>query len=161
MILILLIEVMNMERNNLCRDELMEVLDSILKYKPVFDKRVARDGSRWIPDETNYKIDNSHYYVGYDYIYVRVAWRIWEVVEKYNLQDFDYSLNIKIIQDKYGINDLKQVSEKKLDFLEIITILTYIERYNRHADGCVYEHYVEDGTFYNLLCRLEEIRSEL
>ena len=153
--------VVNMERNNLSRDELIEVLDSILKYKSVFDNRVSRDASRWIPDETNYTIDNSHEYVGYDYTYVRSAHSIWDVICEYNLQDFDYPLNIKIIQDKYGINNLKQISEKKLDFLEIVTILTYIERFNRHADGCVYERYVEDGTYYNLLCRLEEIRSDL
>lgn len=147
---------------NLCRDELIEFLDSILKYKPVFDERVSGDGSVWIPDETRYDIDNiGHRYVGYDYTYVNAARRIWEVVEKYHLQDFEYPQNIKIIQDKYEIKNLKQISEKKLDLFEIITILTFIERYDRHADGCVYEHYVEDGTFYNLLCRLEEIRGEL
>lgn len=53
------------------------------------------------------------------------------------------------------------MSDEKLDFLEIMTIFTFIDRFDRHADGLVYEHGVEDGTFYKLLCRLEEIRGEI
>jgi len=150
-----------MVKRDFTKGELNDILDSFLKFKPVFDKRVSRDGNKWICDQRNYDMDSGHRYIGYDYTYVDAAWGIQNVVFEYHLEDIEYQVNFRKIKDKYSILTVKDASGEKLDFFEIITILTYINRFDRHSDGGVYEHSVEDGTFYNLLCRLEEIRNEL
>ncbi|AWX31862.1 DUF6508 domain-containing protein [Methanosphaera sp. BMS] len=144
------------------KEELIEILDSFLEYKPVFDRRVSGEDSSWKVDETRYDTDAStHRYIGYDYTYVKAAWDVRNVVYDYRIEDKENIPNFKIICEKYGVHDVKGASEKKLDFLEIVTIITYIDRADRHSDGGWYEHRVEDGTFYNLLCRLEDIRDDL
>lgn len=150
-------------KTDFSRDELLEILNAFLEHKPVFDEKFAGvDMSTIKNPEINYPIDNvTHEYIGYDYTYVRAAYRVSGVVSDYGLLDLDYLYNYEKMCEKYQKHEGVDLSEEKLDFLEIITILTLIERANRHADGCVYEYAVEDGTFYNLLCRLEEIKNEL
>ena len=75
--------------------------------------------------------------------------------------DVEYQNNIARIRKKYGKRHVEGLSKEKLDFLEIITIFTFIHRAERHAGGGWYDDCIADGTYYNLLCRLEEIKNEL
>ena len=74
--------------------------------------------------------------------------------------DVDYNNNMTLIKKKYGKQYVEELSKENLDFLEIITVFTLIHRAERHAGGW-YDDCVADGTYYNLLCRLEEIKNEL
>ena len=79
----------------------------------------------------------------------------------YEMLDVEYQDNIAMIKKKYGKQYVDDLSKEKLDFLEIITIFTFIHRAERHAGGGWYDDCMADGTYYNLLCRLEEIKYEL
>ena len=74
--------------------------------------------------------------------------------------DVDYNNNMTLIKKKYGKQYVEELSKENLDFLEIITVFTLIHRAERHAGGW-YNDCVADGTYYNLICRLEEIKNEL
>ena len=75
--------------------------------------------------------------------------------------DVDYIDNMTRMKKKYGKKYIEELSKEKLDFLEIITVFTFIHRAERHADGGWYEDCIADGTYYNLLCRLKEIKNNL
>ena len=66
--------------------------------------------------------------------------------------------NLDKIRKKYGKNSIKDLSKERLDFRDIITIFTFIERANRHAG-----HGSDDDCekWSNLLSRLEDIKNEL
>ena len=148
----------NGRKTEFTKKELLDILNSFLTYKPIFEKHF-KDINR--PSLDSFPMDGeSHEYIGYDYTCVKAAWEIHGLASKYNLLDIEYNDNIVKIREKYGVSDVEEAYEK-LDFLEIMTIITLIDRADRHCDGCVYEDNVERGTFYKLLCRLEEIRGEL
>ena len=51
--------------------------------------------------------------------------------------------------------------KKKLNFLEIITVFTTIHRVSRNDfNDETYDWCIESNVYYNLLCRLEEIKNE-
>lgn len=79
----------------------------------------------------------------------------------YEMLDVNYINNMKEIRAKYGKRYVEDLAKEKLDFLEIITIFTFIHRAERHAGGRWYEDCIYDDTYHNLLCRLEEIKKEL
>ena len=75
-----------------------------------------------------------------------------------DIHDQHYMLNLYKIRNKYGKNLIKDLSKEKLDFREVITIFTFVERANRHAGGgSDNDHEI----WSNLLSRLEEIKNEL
>ena len=76
--------------------------------------------------------------------------------------DVDYIDNIKRIKEKYGKQFIDDLSKEKFDFLEAITLFTWIHRTSR-GDFCneTYDYCIENDIYYNLLCRLEEIKNEL
>jgi hypothetical protein len=78
----------------------------------------------------------------------------------YGIINTNYLKNLDKISEKYGKENIHDLSKEKLDFLEIMTIFTFIHRADRHAGGW-YEDCIEYNTYYNLLCRLEEINNEL
>jgi len=79
----------------------------------------------------------------------------------YEMFDVDYADSMAEMKEKYGKKYVKDLSTEKLDFLEIITVFTFIQRAERHACGGWYEDCIVDDTYYNLLSRLEEIKNEL
>ena len=120
-------------------DELREIIDSFLEFKPVLDKEFTVDNPNWWGDES----------------FLHLLW-------KYNLVDTKYNVNLNKIIEKYGKREIHSLSLEKLDFLEIMTIFTYIPRVDHHDYRNEFvQHCFDDGTYYNLLCRLEEIRNEL
>ena len=67
-------------------------------------------------------------------------------------------VNLDKIRNKYGKNSIKDLSKEKLDFREIITVFSFIERANRHAGQGSNQDY---EVWSNLLSRMEEIKNEL
>ena len=117
---------------------MLDIIDFYLQYKPMFDKNVSNYG-------------NNLPYAPHDFT---------KLLYMYKMVDVDYNNNMTLIKKKYGKQYVKDLSKEKLDFLEIITVFTLIHRAERHAGGW-YDDCVADGTYYNLLCRLEEIKNEL
>lgn len=74
--------------------------------------------------------------------------------------DVNYINNMKKMKQKYKKQYVKDLSKEKLSFLEIITIFTFIHRAERHGGGW-YDDCITDGTYHNLLNRLDEIKNEL
>ena len=69
--------------------------------------------------------------------------------------------NRRYLGNKYSKRDFLELSKEKLTFPEIVTILTFIKRSDRHAgDTYMQDKCREDGTCSNLHKRLEEIRNE-
>jgi len=125
-------------KTDFTNEELKEIIDSFLEYKTVLDKDSSVE---------------THYLWGGD--------AFLSILSQHNL-DQCYLMNMKKIIEKYGEHDVYKLSLEKLDFLEITTIMTYIPRVDHHDSYAEFVvQCVDDGTYYNLLCRLEEIRSEL
>ena len=120
-------------------EELLDILDFYLQYKPIFDISSDED------------IDYPPRVAAHDFTIL---------LYNYGIVDTNYRVNMEKIRQKYKKKYVREISEEKLDFLEIITVFTLIHRGERHAGGW-YEDCIEDGTYYNLLCRLEEIRNGL
>lgn len=121
------------------KEELLDILDFYLQYKPIFDESST---------------------VELDYPPRKAAHDFTLILYKYGIMDFYYQRNMKKIRAPYGKQHVRELSEEKLDFLEIITVFTFIHRAERHAGGW-YDDCIADGTYYNLLSRLEEIKNEL
>ncbi|MBQ2832234.1 hypothetical protein [Methanobrevibacter sp.] len=119
-------------RTDFTKEEMLDIIDFYLQYKPMLENRELFD---------------PHDFTMLLYMYEMV--------------DVNYIDNMTEIKEKYGKRYVEDLSKEKLDFLEIITIFTLIHRAERHSGGGWYEDCVEDGTYYNLLCRLEEIKAEL
>ena len=119
-------------RTDFTKEEMLDIIDFYLQYKPMLE---------------NQDSFNPHDFTMLLYMYKMV--------------DVEYQNNIARIRKKYGKRYVEELSKEKLDFLEIITIFTFIHRAERHAGGGWYDDCMDDGTYYNLLCRLKEIKTEL
>ena len=123
-------------RIDFTKEEMLDIIDFYLQYKPMLDA-----------DRDNYSNFDPHDFTMLLYMYKMV--------------DVEYQNNIARIRKKYGKRYVEDLSKEKLDFLEILSIFTFIHRAERHAGGGWYDDCMADGTYYNLLCRLEEIKDEL
>ncbi|MEE0943283.1 MAG: hypothetical protein UIB63_09250 [Methanobrevibacter sp.] len=119
-------------KTDFTKEEMLDIIDFYLQYKPMLE---------------NQDSFNPHDFTMLLYMYKMV--------------DVDYINNMTRIKKKYGKQYVEDLSKERLDFLEIITIFTFIHRAERHAGGGWYDECIADGTYYNLLCRLEEIKNEL
>ena len=126
-------------RTDFSKEEMLDIIDFYLQYKPQFDKNA--------PNQEEHQPYAPHDFTMLLYMYKMV--------------DVDYINNMTRIKKKYGKKYVEDLSKEKLNFLEIITLFTFIHRAERHAGGLWYDECTEDGTYYNLLCRLEEIKKEL
>ena len=73
----------------------------------------------------------------------------------------DYFKNLDRMEEKYGTRSILELSKEKLTYPEVITILTFIQRADRHiGDGSVEDACRENGVFLNLHRRLDEIKEE-
>ena len=132
-------EIPNEQRTDFTKDELLDILDFYLQYKPSFEEPSN--------DEEVYPA-------------ILAAHDFTILLYEYQIMDFNYFENLDKIREKYGKHDIHDLSEERLDFFEIMTLFTFIHRADRHAGGW-YESCINHNTYYNLLCRLEEIKSEL
>lgn len=126
-------------RTDFTKGEILDIIDFYLQYKPMLDEYVSH--------KEHYPQFDPHDFTMLLYMYKMV--------------DVDYIDNINRMKKKYGKKYVEELSKEKLDFLEIITVFTFIHRAERHADGGWYEDCIADGTYYNLLCRLKEIKNNL
>ena len=127
------------------REELIEILDDFIQYKDYFEN----------PPEEAFVVDNC------DYSKCHEARQIEQLLYKYKIYDTEYSNKLEVLGRRYDkIWDHAGLSREKLNLEEIFVILTWLHRAERHAGGVFYEA-IKQGTFYNLLKRMEEIRNEL
>ena len=126
-------------RTDFTKEEMLDIIDFYLQYKPMLDE---------------YAVNREHYpeFDPHDFTML---------LYMYKMADVDYINNMTLIKKKYGKQGTEELSKEKLDFLEIITVFTLIHRADRHCGGGWYEDCIADGTYYNLLCRLEDIKAEL
>ena len=127
------------------RKELIEILDDFIQYKDYFEN----------PREEAFVVDD------YDYSECKEARRIEKLLYKYKIYDTEYRDKLEVLEKRYDKKwDHAGLSREKLNLEEIFVILTWLHRAERHAGGFFYEA-IKQGTFYNLLKRMEEIRIEL
>ena len=127
-------------KTDFTREELLDILDFYLQYKPMLDEYVS----------------NREHYPQFDPHDFTI------LLYMYGILDIDYIDNWENLLKKYGKTNVEEVSKEKLDFLEIITVFTTIHRVNRNDfDDETYDYCIEKNVYYNLLCRLEEIKNEL
>lgn len=131
------------QKTEFTKEELLDIIDFYIQYKPLFDKSPTAKDINYNP--------------------LKAALDFTRLLYKYNIGDKNYRTNMKKLEEKYGTKYVYELSQKKLDFLEIITILTVIHRTDYLSGGYmdIYEDCIEDGTYYNLLCRLEEIKKDI
>ena len=120
-------------RTDFTREEMLDIIDFYLLYKPLLEE----DSPEFDPHDFTM------------------------LLYMYEMLDVEYIENMKILKKKYGKKYVEDLSKEKLDFLEVITVFTFIHRLDRHMGWGFYDDCLDDGTYYNLLCRLEEIKHEL
>lgn len=126
-------------RTDFTKEEMLDILDFYLQYKPQFEE--------YLKNRKNYPM-NPHDFTLLLYMYGTI--------------DVDYINNAAKIKEKYGKLYVDDLSKEKLNFLEIITIFTLIHRQARlDFRNETYTYCIEHDIYYNLLCRMEEIKNEL
>lgn len=120
-------------RTDFTKEEMLDIIDFYLQYKPMLEE----DCPQFDPHDFTM------------------------LLYMYKMVDVDYINNMTRIKKKYGKKYVEELSKEKLNFLEIITIFTFIHRAERHSGGGWYDECIANGTYYNLLCRLEEIKVDL
>ena len=120
------------------KEEMLDILDFYLQYKPLLEEYLINKEESILFNPTDFSI----------------------LLFVYGIFDIDYVDNVERIIEKYGKTKLVDVSKEKLDFLEIITVFTYITRASRN-DIYIDDYCIENNVYYNLLCRLEEIKKEI
>jgi hypothetical protein len=126
-------------RIDFTKEEMLDIIDFYLQYKPMLDENASNQ-------------DDHLPFAPHDFT---------RLLFMYEMFDVEYADSMKRIKRKYGKQYVEDLSKEKLSFLEIITIFTFIHRAERHAGGGWYDDCIADGTYYNLLCRLKEIKTEL
>ena len=119
-------------RTDFTKEEMLDIIDFYLQYKPM--------------------LENQEPFDPHDFTML---------LYMYEMLDVNYIDNMTRIKKKYGKKYVEDLSKEKLSFLEIITIFTFIHRAERHAGGGWYDDCIHNDTYYNLLCRLEEIKYDL
>ena len=126
------------------KEELKIILDDFIQYKDYFEN----------PPEEAFVVDD------WDYSQCKEAREIIHLLYDHEVVDYKYHLKLPEMERKYGVNQIHQFSREKLTLEEVFAVLTCLHRDERHCGGS-FLRAIENGTFYNLLCRLEEIKSEL
>lgn len=127
-------------RTDFTKEEMLDIIDFYLHYKPLLEEYSANE-------------KNSLQFDPHDFTMI---------LYMYKMVDVNYINNMEILKKKYGKQNVYKLSKEKLDFLEIITIFTLIHRVSRgDIEDETYDYCVNHNIYYNLLCRLEEIKNEL
>lgn len=126
------------------KEELKIILNDFIQYKDYFEN----------PPEEAFVVDE------WDYSKCEEVYEIVQLLYKYEIYDTKYDGKLKIMKQKYSKRLPVELSLEKLSFEEVLVILTWVHREERHCGGCYYKC-IKNGTFYNLLCRMEEIKNEL
>ena len=125
-------------------EELKDILDDFIQYKDYFEN----------PPEDAYLADDM------DYSECREAIELMKLLYKHEVYDTKYYPKLEMMEKKYGTIQMNQLSREKLSLEEVFAVFTWIHREERHCGVC-FLRAIENKTFYNLLCRMEEIRNEM
>ena len=126
------------------KEELITILDDFIQYKDYFEN----------PPQEAYLVDDM------DYSECRQAIELMKLLYKHEIYDTKYYPKLEMMEKKYGSIQMNQLSREELTLEEVFAVLTWIHREERHCGGC-FLRAIENKTFYNLLCRMEEIKNEL
>lgn len=127
-------------RTDFTKEEMLDIIDFYLQYKPMLEEYSTNEEGRFPFDPHDFTM----------------------LLYMYKMVDVDYIDNWEKLLKKYGKTNIEETSKEKLDFLEIITVFTAIHRVNRNdMDDETYEYCIKSNVYYNLLCRLEDIKKEL
>ncbi|WP_405281113.1 hypothetical protein [Methanobrevibacter sp.] len=127
-------------RTDFTNEEMLDIIDFYLQYKPMLEEYVS---------------NRNHYpqFEPHDFTLL---------LYMYEMLDVNYIENMKRIKKKYGKQNIDELSKEKFDFLEAITLFTWIHRASRgDIEDETYTYCIENDVYYDLLCRLEEIKYEL
>lgn len=136
--------IIDLNETDFTNEEILEIIDLYLKQKPYLEGAADEDliifeslSEEGMIEEDDSFIDEPCFD---------------EMVDQH------YMVNLDKIRNKYGKNSINDLSKEKLDFREVITVFTFIERANRHASQGSNQDY---EVWSNLLSRMEEIKNEL
>lgn len=98
-------------RTDFTKEEMLDIIDFYLQYKPMLE-------------ENNPEFDPHDFTM---------------LLYMYEMLDVEYIENMKILKKKYGKKYVDELSKEKLDFLEVITVFTFIHRLDRHMGWGFYD----------------------
>ena len=136
--------IIDLNETDFTNGEILEIIDLYLKQKPYLEGATDEDAVIFESLSEEDIIEEDDSFIDepcFD-----------EIMDKH------YMVNLDKIRNKYGKNSIKDLSKEKLDFREIITVFSFIERANRHAGQGSNQDY---EVWSNLLSRMEEIKMEL
>lgn len=126
------------------KEELTAIIEDFIQYKDYFEN----------PPEEAYEVDD------WDYSECKEAREIEHLLYEHEVFDTKYYPKMELMERKYHKREPADLSLEKLSLEEVFAILTWLHREERHCGGC-FLRAIENKTFYNLLCRMEEIKNEL
>ena len=132
-------DMLEKQRTEFTKDELLDILDFYLQYNPIFNK------------SSNIDLNYPASLAAHDFTLL---------LYKYEIIDFNYFDNMDKIKNKYGKKYVRELSKEKLDLFEIITIFTFIHRGERHAGG-FYRDCTKNDTYYNFRLHCRIIQSKI
>lgn len=136
--------IIDLNETDFTDEEILEIIDLYLKQKPYLEGSFDEDLVIFESSSQKDMIEEDDSFIDepcFD-----------------EMLDQHYMVNLDKIRNKYGKNSINDLSKEKLDFREVITVFTFIERANRHAGQGSNQDY---EVWSNLLSRMEEIKNEL
>ena len=138
--------IIDLNETDFTNEEILEIIDLYLKQKPYLEGTSVND------DVVIFKSSSEEDIIEEDDMFIDEPCFFNEI------NDQCYMQNWHKLKNKYGKYSSIDLSKEKLNFQEVITVFTFIERANRHAgEGSAHGSEV----WLNLLSRLEEIKNEL
>lgn len=138
--------IIDLNETDFINEEILEIIDLYLKQKPYLEGTSVND------DVVIFKSSSDEDIIEEDDLFIDEPCFFNEINDKHYMQNWHK------LKNKYGKNSSIDLSKEKLDFQEVITVFTFIERANRHAgEGSAHDSEV----WLNLLSRLEDIKNEL
>lgn len=138
--------IIDLNETDFTNEEILEIIDLYLKQKPYLEGTSIND------DVVIFKSSSEEDINEEDDMFIDEPCFFNEI------NDQCYMQNWHNLKNKYGKNSSIDLSKEKLNFQEVITVFTFIERANRHAgEGSAHDTEV----WLNLLSRMEEIKNEL
>lgn len=138
--------IIDLNETDFTNEEILEIIDLYLKQKPYLEGTSVND------DVVIFKSSSENDITEEDDLFIDEPYFFNEILDRHYMQNWHK------LKNKYGKNSTIDLSREKLDFREVITVFTFIERANRHAgEGSAHDSEV----WLNLLSRLEEIKKEL
>lgn len=125
------------------RERLIKILDDFIQYKESFER----------PPQNILEND-------YGDCWTEETHALFDILYDNDIDDVHYPERLRNMQEKYGTNKAVEFSKEELTYKEVFAVLTSIHRSERMGWGTVCVA-IKNLTFYNLICRMEEIRNEL